>query len=309
MTRPDRVKIVEVGPRDGLQNEEDPVSVNTRVALIERLADAGLSVIEAGSFVHPDWVPQMADSDRVLAELNQRDGITFPVLVPNETGMENALKAGAEHIAVFVSASEGFSQANLNCSIDESFQRLEPVFDRAREEEIQVRGYVSCVVACPYDGPVEPGQVTNISKKLEERGCCEISLGDTTGVAAPDDILCVLRAVTNEIPPDKLALHCHNTYGQAIANIYASLEAGISTIDSSVGGLGGCPYADGATGNVATEDVLYLLEKEGFETGVDRQKIIESAWFISKQLDRVPDSKLAHAEMPDAYRSPNENPS
>lgn len=295
MEIPDHVKLYEVGPRDGLQNEDVTISVSVKVEFVEKLADTGLPYVETGSFVHPDWVPQMADSDKVLSRIDRKAGVTYPVLVPNETGMENALKAGAEEVGIFGSASETFSQKNLNCSIDESFRRFDPVVSLAHERGIPVRGYVSCMAGCPYEGDIPPANVRRVASRLQEMGCYEISLGDTIGVGTPDQIRTVLNHVREEVPVEKLALHCHDTYGQAMANIHAGLQEGISVVDGSVAGLGGCPYADGATGNVATEDVLYMLNGMGIETGVDLDRLVEVAWFISETLDRRPDSRVARA--------------
>ncbi len=296
MAIPDRVKLYEVGPRDGLQNENESLPVSVKIEFVEKLAETGLSYVESGSFVHPDWVPQMADSDKVLSGIDRKTDVTYPVLVPNETGMENALDAGAEEIGIFGSASETFSQKNLNCSIDESFQRFDPVVRLAHEREIPVRGYVSCMAGCPYEGEIQPSSVRRVASSLQDMGCYEISLGDTIGVGTPGQIRTVLNHVLEDVPVDKLALHCHDTYGQALANIYAGLQEGVAVIDGSVAGLGGCPYADGARGNVATEDVLYMLNGMGIETNVCLDSLIEVAWFISEKLDRYPASRVAQAQ-------------
>ena len=298
MAFPSRVKIVEVGPRDGLQNEKQTVPTDVKIELIRRLGDAGLSVIESGAFVSPKWVPQMADTAAVMAGIDRRAGVTYPVLVPNEKGMDGAMAAGVDEIAVFAAASESFSQKNINCSIAESFDRFAPVIAMAQAKNIRVRGYVSCVAGCPYEGAIAPQAVADVSAKLLDMGAYEISLGDTIGVGTPIVTATMLRAVMARVPVEKLALHCHNTYGQALANIYTGLEMGVAVFDSSVGGLGGCPYAKGASGNVATEDVLYMLNGMGIETGVDINAIVDTAWFISNHLGRKPDSKVANAMRP-----------
>ncbi|MBI2234987.1 MAG: hydroxymethylglutaryl-CoA lyase [Micavibrio aeruginosavorus] len=298
MTLPQRVSIVEVGPRDGLQNEKEILPAAVKIALIDRLSDAGLSTIEATSFVSPKWVPQMADAADVMAGIRQKAGVSYPVLVPNEKGMEAALAAGVQEIAVFAAASESFSQKNINCTIDESIARFIPVMETARKNNIRVRGYVSCVAGCPYEGAINPARVADVAARLHDMGCYEISLGDTIGVGTPNKILAVLDAVTKRIAVSALALHCHDTYGQALANIYAGLQAGVSVFDSSVGGLGGCPYAKGASGNVATEDVVYMMNGLGVETGADLEKIVETAWFIAEKLNRKPASKVAVALRP-----------
>ena len=298
MAFPSRVKIVEVGPRDGLQNEKQTVPTDVKIELIRRLGDAGLSVIESGAFVSPKWVPQMADTADVMAGIDRRAGVTYPVLVPNEKGMDGAISAGVDEIAIFAAASESFSQKNINCSIAESFERFAPVIAMAKAKNIRVRGYVSCVAGCPYEGAIAPQAVADVSAKLLDMGAYEISLGDTIGVGTPIVTATMLRAVMARVPVEKLALHCHNTYGQALANIYTGLEMGVAVFDSSVGGLGGCPYAKGASGNVATEDVLYMLNGTGIETGVDINAIVDTAWFISNHLGRKPDSKVANAMRP-----------
>ncbi len=289
------VKLYEVGPRDGLQNEAQTVPAAVKVELIERLAAAGLRYIEAGAFVSPKWVPQMADSADVLAQIKRQDGVTYAALVPNEKGMEAALTAGVTKIAVFTAASESFAQKNINCSVAESLERFAPVMDMARAHGISVRGYVSCVAGCPYEGEIAPQAVAKVAKALYDTGCYEISLGDTIGVGTPNKIKAMLDCIQKEVPAEKLALHCHDTYGQALVNIYAGLEAGIRVIDASVAGLGGCPYAKGASGNVATEDVLYMLDGLGMETGATLDAVIETAWFIAEQLGREPASRVARA--------------
>jgi hydroxymethylglutaryl-CoA lyase len=295
MTVPQRVKMVEVGPRDGLQNEAKPVSAEIKIQLIDRLADSGLRTIEAGAFVSPKWVPQMADTAKVLAGLVRRPGISYPVLVPNMTGFEAASAAGVREIAVFGAASESFSKRNINCSIEESFQRFAPVMAAAEAEGMRVRGYVSCVLGCPYEGEIAPAAVATVSRRLLEMGAYEISLGDTIGIGTPAKAQAMLRAVAQSVPIERMAVHFHDTYGQALANILASLELGVAVIDSSVAGLGGCPYARGASGNVASEDVLYLLDGLGVATGVDLAKLAEAGGFISAHLGRESGSKVARA--------------
>ena len=290
------VKIVEVGPRDGLQNEPESVSLEVKLALIDRLADCGLGVIEAGAFVSPKWVPQMADSAEVLAGIARRPGRRYPVLVPNLKGYERARTAGAEEIAVFAAASESFSQKNINCSIAESLERFRPVMEAAQGDGVAVRGYVSCVLGCPYEGAVEPAKVAEVTAALHAMGCYEVSLGDTIGVGTPEAARRMLLRVAEALPMSALALHFHDTYGQALANIYACLEEGARVIDSSVGGLGGCPYAKGASGNVATEDVVYMLNGLGMDSGVDLDHLIETAWFICRALGRQPVSRVALAK-------------
>jgi len=295
MRLPAEVRMVEVGPRDGLQNEAKALPAAAKIALIERLGEAGLSVVEAGAFVSPKWVPQMADSAEVLAGLKRKPGVRYPVLVPNLRGFETARAAGAEEIAIFAAASETFSQRNTNCSIAESFERFAPVMAAAKRDGIAVRGYVSCVVDCPYEGPIAPAAVASVARRLLDLGCYEVSLGETIGTATPGRVQAMLRAVMEVVPRENLAVHLHDTYGQALANLMAALEAGIAVADSSVAGLGGCPYAKGATGNVASEDVLYLLSGLGIQTGVDLQKLAAAGRFISAELGREPASKVARA--------------
>jgi isopropylmalate/homocitrate/citramalate synthase len=295
MDLPRRVRIVEVGPRDGLQNEPRSVPTAVKVELIERLADAGLPAVEATAFVSPKWVPQMADHSEVLRTLRRRPGVSYPVLVPNMQGFEAAAAAGAEEIAVFGAASETFSRKNINASIAESLGRFVPVAEAARAKGIRVRGYISCVVGCPYEGEVKPGAVAEVAKRLDAMGCYEISLGDTIGVGTPGKVKRMIDAVARDVPVGRLAVHLHDTYGQALANLYAALELGVATADSSVAGLGGCPYAKGASGNVATEDVVYLLDGLGIETGVDLAKVYEAGRFICDALGREPASKVAKA--------------
>ncbi|POZ60529.1 hydroxymethylglutaryl-CoA lyase [Chromobacterium alticapitis] len=289
------VKIVEVGPRDGLQNEKQTVDAAVKLELIRRLADSGLSAIEAGAFVSPKWVPQMAGSAEVLAGLDLAGPIAYPVLVPNDKGLDAALEAGAREIAVFGAASESFSQKNINASIAESLQRFESVTRRALDAGLKVRGYVSCVVGCPYEGKIAPQKVAEVAKALSDLGCYEISLGDTIGVGTPASVREMLDAVLRALPAERLAGHFHDTYGMAIANIRASLDAGLRVFDASVAGLGGCPYAKGASGNVATEDVAYLLAGEGYHSGIDLTKLVAAAWHIADALGKAPASKLAHA--------------
>src|SRR5690242_16956323 len=287
--------MVEVGPRDGLQNEAKSVSAAVKIALIERLADAGLHAVEAGAFVSPKWIPQMADSAEVLAGLERKPGVRYPVLVPNMKGYEAARSVGAEEIAIFAAASETFSQRNTNCSIAESFDRFAPVVIAAKRDGVAVRGYVSCVVDCPYEGPIASKAVASVARRLLELGCYEVSLGETIGTATPARVQAMLAVVMEHVPREKLAVHLHDTYGQALANLMAALELGVAVADSSVAGLGGCPYAKGATGNVASEDVLYLLSGLGIQTGVDLQKLAAVGRFISGELGREPASKVARA--------------
>jgi hydroxymethylglutaryl-CoA lyase len=263
--------------------------------LIHKLADAGLSHIEAGSFVSPKWMPQMADSDKVLAGLSREPNISYPVLVPNMKGLDAALAVDVEEIAIFAAASESFSKKNINCSIDESLERFEPVCESALQKGLRVRGYISCVLGCPYESEIKPTAVVSVAEKLLHMGCYEISLGDTIGVGTPDKAKQLLETIAAKTGMNKLAIHFHDTYGQALANIYACLELGVSVVDSSVAGLGGCPYAAGASGNVATEDVIYMLEGLHIETGINLNKLIDASWYISKQLQREPASKVSIA--------------
>lgn len=295
MSIPKKVKIVDVGPRDGLQNEKEIVPTEAKIELIHRLAEAGLPVVEAGSFVSPKWVPQMADSAEIMDKITRKDGVSYPVLTPNLKGFEGAMAVGATEVAIFGAASESFSQKNINCSIEESLERFRPVVEAAKEQGVLVRGYVSCVVGCPYEGEIAPEKVADVSAKLYEMGCYEISLGDTVGVGTPGKVKDMLAAVSAKVPMEKLAVHFHDTYGQALANIYAALEMGVATVDSSVAGLGGCPYAKGASGNVATEDVIYMLNGLGIDTGVDLDKLCEAGRFISNVLGRAPASKVSLA--------------
>jgi isopropylmalate/homocitrate/citramalate synthase len=292
---PSSIRIVEVGPRDGLQNEPTPVSVQARIALIEGLVDAGVKTVEAGSFVSPKWVPQMADTAAVLAGLKRKDGVRYPVLVPNLQGLEAAEAAGAKDISIFAAASESFSKKNINCSIAESLDRFRPVAARALEQERRLRGYVSCVLGCPYEGAIAPEAVARVSKALYDMGCEEISLGDTIGTGTPLKARHMIEAVAKHVPMKQLAVHFHDTYGQALANILATLEMGIGVVDSSVAGLGGCPYAKGASGNVATEDVVYMLNGMGIATGIDIDRLAKVGRGILQQLNRAPASKAAQA--------------
>jgi isopropylmalate/homocitrate/citramalate synthase len=295
MSLPSAVRIVEVGPRDGLQNEAITVPVAARVTLIEALVEAGLKTVEAGSFVSPKWVPQMADTAAVLAVLKKKQGVRYPVLVPNLQGLEAAEAAGAKDISVFAAASESFSKKNINCSIAESLDRFRPVTERARAEGLRLRGYVSCVLGCPYEGEIKPQAVAKVAKSLADLGCEEISLGDTIGTGTPLKAKAMIEAVAETVSRDRLAVHFHDTYGQALANILAALEAGIAVIDSSVAGLGGCPYAKGASGNVATEDVVFMLNGMNIGTGVDLDKLAAAGRAIMKTLGRAPTSKVAQA--------------
>ena len=295
MNYPPSVKIVEVGPRDGLQNEKTSLDTETRVQLITQLADAGLSYIEAGSFVSPKWVPQMAGSDKVFQQLPVDTATTYAALTPNMQGLERALQCGVREVAVFAAASEGFSQKNINCSIAESIERFKPVARAALSAGLAVRGYISCVVGCPYEGAVHVESVAQVAEQLLAIGCYEVSLGDTIGVGTPASIDRLLSRLLRDIAPDKLAIHAHDTYGQALANILIALQLGISTVDSSVAGLGGCPYAQGASGNVATEDLVYMLNGLDINHGVDLPKLIAAGTFISQKLNRATGSKVGIA--------------
>ncbi len=286
------IRIVEVGPRDGLQNEARIVPVAQRVALIDALSAAGLGAIEVGSFVSPKRVPQMADSDAVLHGIAQASGVRYPVLVPNAIGMQNAIAAGAQEVALFLSATEAFSQRNINCSIAESLERAAQVAAMAQRHAIKVRAYVSCVLGCPYEGAVTPGAVAAVAAQLAALGCYEISLGDTIGVGTPRQAQAMLRTVAADVPMQQLALHFHDTCGQALANVLACLELGVTTIDSAAGGLGGCPYAEGASGNLATEDLLYMLDGLGLTTGVDMDRLLDAVALIAGEPGIAPRSKL-----------------
>ena len=295
MSFPGQVKIVEVGPRDGLQNEAGTVPAEIKVQLIEMLADAGLPVVESGAFVSPKWVPQMATSAEVFTQIRRRDDVSYPMLVPNLKGLEIALAAGVEEIALFAASTETFSQKNTNCSIAESIERFNAVIDEALAAGVKVRGYISCVLGCPYEGEVSFDTVSMIAQKMLEKGCYEVSLGDTIGVGTAGLATELIEVVSRQVPVAQLAAHFHDTYGQALANIHAVMQCGIAVVDSSVAGLGGCPYAKGATGNVATEDVVYMLHGMGIETGVDMGKLLEAGRFISDFLGREPVSRAATA--------------
>ena len=289
------VRIVEVGPRDGLQNEPGEVPTAVKVELIERLADAGLPAVEATAFVSPKWVPQMADHTEVLERIRRKPGVDYPVLAPNLKGFEAARAAGATEVAIFAAASESFSRKNINCSIAESLERFRPVAQAAREHGIKVRGYVSCVLGCPYEGEIAPARVAEVAAALYDMGCYEISLGDTIGTGTAQKTKTMIAACAKRVPIDKLAGHYHDTYGQALANIYASLELGVPTFDASIAGLGGCPYAAGATGNVATEDVVYMLNGLGVRTGIDLARLVDIGQWISGVLKREYGSKAGKA--------------
>lgn len=295
MSYPTSIRLVDVGPRDGLQNEAQDVTAADKIELIKRLTQAGLQTVEAGAFVSPKWVPQMATTAEVLAALDLNTHVAYPVLVPNDKGLDMALAAGVKEIAVFTAASETFNRNNINAGIDESFERLSPVITRALEHKVRVRGYVSCVVGCPYEGQVSPQVVANVTKRLLDLGCYEVSLGDTIGIGTRRLVATMLAEVLKVAPAAKLAAHFHDTYGQALPNLLVALEHGIGVIDTSVGGLGGCPYAPGAGGNVATEDVLYMLDGMGIKTGVDLEKTVAAANWISRKLGREPASKVARA--------------
>jgi hydroxymethylglutaryl-CoA lyase len=289
------VRLVEVGPRDGLQNEQALVPTEVKATLIDLLTDAGFPAIEAASFVSPRWVPQMADAAEVMARIRRKPGVRYPVLTPNMKGFDAARAAGADEVAVFVAATEAFSRRNINCSIAESLARARPIFDAAKAAGIRVRGYISVVLGCPYEGAVDPRQVASVAGALYAMGAYEVSLGDTIGTGTAGKTQALLRIVAQHVPLDALAGHFHDTYGQALANLYAALELGVATFDCSVAGLGGCPYAKGATGNVASEDVLYLLDGLGIETGVDMTKLRRAGRYISDFLQREPVSRVARA--------------
>ena len=290
-----KVKIVEVGVRDGLQNESTTIPTNVKIKLIKMLINAGLSVIEATSFVSPKWVPQLADQNEVMANLPKTKNVSFPVLTPNLKGFENAIAAGAKEVAVFAAVSESFSQKNINCSIQQSLDRFDSIFSRANNLNIPVRGYISCVLGCPYEGSIAPKKVSEIAEQLFQAGCYEISLGDTIGVGTPEKTKALIAHVNQSIPMENIAVHFHDTYGQALANIYAALQMGVSIIDSSVAGLGGCPYAQGASGNVASEDVVYMLNGMSIKTNINLDKLIDAGDYISQYLKRQNGSKTARA--------------
>ncbi|MGF6164138.1 hydroxymethylglutaryl-CoA lyase [Pseudomonas sp. 2725] len=295
MSLPTHVRIVEVGPRDGLQNEAQPISVTDKVQLVDALTAAGLGYIEVGSFVSPKWVPQMAGSAEVFAQIQRKPGVVYGALAPNLRGFEDALAAGVKEVAVFAAASEAFSRRNINCSISESLERFGPIMDAARQHGVTVRGYVSCVLGCPYEGHVAPEQVAMVARELYAMGCYEVSLGDTIGTGTAGATRKMFEVVSKEVPREKLAGHFHDTYGQAVANIYASLLEGISVFDSSIAGLGGCPYAKGASGNVATEDVVYLLNGLGIDTGIDLDALMLAGQQICTVLGRPTGSRVAKA--------------
>lgn len=295
MNMPSAVRIVEVGPRDGLQNEQLPIDADTKIKLVEKLVEAGLSYIETGSFVNPKWVPQMAGSEEVFSAISRKNDVVYAALTPNLKGYERAVSVDASEVAVFVAASEAFSQKNTNCSIAESLERVRQLMDVATAEGKRVRGYVSCVIACPYEGVVSPEKVAEVSRALLDMGCYEVSLGDTIGVGTPASVTAMLEAVTVLAPVEQLAVHLHDTYGQAVANIYAALNMGIAVVDSSVAGLGGCPYARGASGNVATEDLVYLLNGLGIEHGVSLDQLVLVGDFICKALKRDNGSRVGKA--------------
>ncbi len=300
---PKAVKIVEVGPRDGLQNEKQIVPAATKIEFINRLSQTGLQTIEATSFVSPKWIPQLADAKEVFAGIEKRSGVSYPVLVPNEKGMQRALDAGAKEVSIFTAASESFNRKNINASIAESIERFKPVMALAAKHGIRVRGYISTVIGCPYEGAIAPEAVARTAKELAAIGCYEISLGDTIGVGTPLKAQKMLAAAAAEVPMERLAVHFHDTYGQALANILACLEMGVTVVDSSVSGLGGCPYAKGATGNVATEDVLYMLSGMGIETGVDMDRLLAAGAFIAQAIARSPESRLGRIPA-DSRRNP-----
>ena len=292
MSIPAFVKIVEVGPRDGLQNETQVIPATVKIDFINQLSETGLSVIEATSFVSPKWIPQLADQKEVFLGINKKHGVSYPVLVPNVKGMENAVAVGVKEIAVFTTPSESFCKKNINSSVKESMEKIAEVLDVAKQHQIKVRGYLSCVLGCPYEGDISPRAVVDLAKQLIQLGCYEISLGDTIGVGTPSKTRDMLKVVKQQVNIEQLAVHFHDTYGQALANIYVALECGIAVIDSSVSGLGGCPYAKGASGNVATEDVVYMLNGMGIKTGVDLNKLIAVGRYITQQLGKKSQSKV-----------------
>jgi hydroxymethylglutaryl-CoA lyase len=292
---PSQVRIVEVGPRDGLQNEKTIIPAATKIELINRLSRTGLRTIEATSFVSPKWVPQLADAAEVFSAIDKHANILYPVLVPNEQGYDRARAVGAEEVAVFSAASEAFNRKNINASIDESIERFMPILDRARTDGVRVRGYVSTVLGCPYQGEVPVSDVVRVAERMHALGCYEISLGDTIGIGTPGKARAMLRAVAGSVPIEALAVHFHDTRGQALANILACLEEGVAVVDSAVSGTGGCPYARGATGNVASEDVVYMLEGMGISTGIDLDRLIDTGLWLSQHLGRETSSKVARA--------------
>lgn len=302
-TIPKSIKIVEVGPRDGLQNEKQTIPAATKIEFINRLSASGLKTVEVTSFVSPKWIPQLADAEEVFKGIEKRPGVSYPVLVPNEKGMQRALDAGAKEVSIFTAASETFNQKNINCSITESIERFKPVMELAAKHNVRVRGYISTVIGCPYEGAIAPDAVANVARQLAAMGCYEISLGDTIGIGTPVKAQRMLAAVAADVPMQKLAVHFHDTYGQALANIHACLELGVAVVDASTSGLGGCPYAKGATGNVATEDVLFMLTGMGIETGVDMKKLLDAGTYISEALGRRSESKLGRVPA-DSRRNP-----
>ncbi len=295
MNLPQKVRLVDVGPRDGLQNEPGVVPTEAKVELIHRLANAGLPAVEATSFVSPKWVPQMADHTEVMRGIQRKPGVSYPVLVPNMKGLDSAIAVGVDEIAGFAAATEAFSQRNTNCSIEESMQRFAPVCEKALVSGMKVRGYISVVLECPFEGPVNPQVVADIAKRLMDMGCYEVSLGDTTGMGTPGKTKLLMETLARDIPPAKLGGHFHDTYGQALANILASMEVGVATFDASIAGLGGCPYSPGATGNVATEDVLYMLDGMGIETGISMDRLLDAAQYICDVLKRQTVSRAGRA--------------
>ena len=295
MNLPKHVKIVDVGPRDGLQNQPETVPLDAKVKLVDMLSDAGVPAVEAGAFVSPKWVPQMADTADVMRLISRHAGVSYPLLVPNMLGYQAAKAAGCEEIAIFGAASETFSQKNINCTIAESLDRFRPVAEAALADGMRVRGYISCVLGCPYEGDVAYTAVADVARELNVMGCYEVSLGDTIGTGTPLKAQAMIDAVAAHVPPDRLAAHFHDTYGQALANLLAVMQQGVAVIDTAVAGLGGCPYAKGASGNVATEDVLYMLDGLGIETGIDMEKLLAAGQFISGVIGRVPASKVAQA--------------
>lgn len=295
MPFPTYVKIVEVGPRDGLQNESQTIPTNIKIEFINRLSETGLSVIETTSFVSPKWIPQLSDHHNVFEGITKKPGVSYPVFIPNARGLKNAVEVGVKDIAIFSTPSEKFCQKNVNCSVTECLNRATEITNMAKEHQLRVRGYISCVLGSPYGDEVTPQSVADLAEKLLQLGCDEISLGDTIGVGTPGKTKILLDAVLKKVPNDKLAVHFHDTYGQALVNIYVALENGIAVVDSSVGGLGGCPYAKGATGNVATEDVLYMLNGMGIKTGVDLKKLVETGRFVLTHLSKQTNSKVSRA--------------
>jgi len=297
MKLPKHVKIVDVGPRDGLQNQPESVPLDAKVKLVDMLTGAGVPSVEVGAFVSPKWVPQMADTADVMRLISRRAGVSYPVLVPNMKGYEAAKAVGCEEVAIFGAASETFSQKNINCTIAESLDRFRPVAEAALADGVRVRGYISCVLGCPYEGDIAPAAVADVARELDAMGCYEVSLGDTIGTGTPVKAQTMINAVAAHVPSDRLAAHFHDTYGQALANLLAVMQQGVAVIDTAVAGLGGCPYAKGASGNVATEDVLYMLDGLGIETGIDMDKLLTASHFISGVIGRAPASKVAQARL------------